>query len=176
MDKKALPTEYLPESYRTGDVQPPKSHRGLVTFLLLLVIFLGGLISGLSFAGIHLFRLLQNTGEKSVLFIEAVQPSMASEQAGFIQIDGLGIEGCLLSSFDQAYFDFPQGIYITHSTSPDFHIGDILLGVNGETFNGQAGLVAMLQSYSPGEAITLDIYRDGSRHTLTAILENPDRS
>lgn len=165
--------EFLSE-YRTGDVQPPRSYRGLITILLLLVIFLGGLVSALGFWGIHLFRLLQNTEDTTVLLIEDMPLSMADEPAGYIQIDCLGIEGSFLSAFDQAYFDFPQGIYITYSATPDIYIGDVLLRINGETITGQEELNTLLQSHSAGAAVTLEIYREGKQHTLAAILENPE--
>ena len=174
MDKQPLPNEYLPESYRTGEVQPPKSHRGLITFLLLLVIFLGGLISGLSFAGIHLFRLLQDTDDAPVLFIEDVQLSSVSDSAGYIHIDSLGAEGRLLTTFDQAYFDFPQGIYITKNHNSDLQIGDILLGINGQAVTGQDILDALLQNHPRG-IITLEIYREGKRQTISANLEHTEK-
>ena len=167
--------EFLSE-YRTGQVQPPKSYRGLITFLLLLVIFLGGLVSGLSFAGIQLFRLMQTTEETPVLFIEDAPFAAASDTAGYIRIDGLGFEGCLLTAFDQAYFDLPQGIYIAQITghNPDLHIGDILLQINGQAVTGQETLDALLQN-QPRGIITLEIYREGKQQTLTANLEETEK-
>ena len=42
--------------YGTGNTMPPKSQNGLVTLLLILVIFLSGIISALSFLNIKLFQ------------------------------------------------------------------------------------------------------------------------
>lgn len=165
--------EFLSE-YRTGDVQPPKSHRGLITLLMLVVIFLGGLVSGLSFAGIHLFRLLQTADEAPVLSIENVQLASMSESAEYIYIHGLEIEGRLLTAFDQAYFDFPQGIYITQNHNSDLQIGDILLGINGQSVTEQESLDALLQN-QPRGVITLEIYREGKRQTITATLEHTEK-
>ena len=39
------------DSYATGSTQPPKTRRGLVTGLLVAVIFLGGIASALFFMG-----------------------------------------------------------------------------------------------------------------------------
>ncbi len=47
-------------SYETGSTRPPKSHRGLIAFLLILVIFLGGISSAL---GVLNIRLLAQQGE-----------------------------------------------------------------------------------------------------------------
>ena len=44
--------------YGTGSTMPPKSHEGLIALLLILVIFLSGIISVLSFLNIRLFQQL----------------------------------------------------------------------------------------------------------------------
>ena len=44
--------------YGTGSTRPPKSHGGIIVLLLILVIFLSGIISLLSFMNIKLFRAL----------------------------------------------------------------------------------------------------------------------
>ena len=52
--------------YGTGNTSPPKNHSGIIALLLVLVIFLSGIISLLSFMNIRLFRELtqQNMQEK----------------------------------------------------------------------------------------------------------------
>jgi serine protease Do len=42
--------------YGTGNTSPPKSHSGIIALLLILVIFLSGIVSLLSFMNIRLFR------------------------------------------------------------------------------------------------------------------------
>ncbi len=51
-----------------------------------------------------------------------------------------------------------------------FVVGDIVLAVDGEPVNGQAGLVAAIRDRSPGDSITIELVRDGERLTLTATL------
>jgi S1-C subfamily serine protease len=51
-----------------------------------------------------------------------------------------------------------------------FVVGDIVLAVDGEPVNGQAGLVAAIRDRSPGDSITIELVRDGERLTLTAKL------
>ena len=46
--------------YQTGSTQPPKSRQGLFAFLLVAVIFLGGIVSILSLLNIRLFQKLQS--------------------------------------------------------------------------------------------------------------------
>lgn len=50
--------------YGTGNTMPPKSHSGLVALLLILVIFLSGIISALSFLNIRLFQQLSRQTEQ----------------------------------------------------------------------------------------------------------------
>ena len=47
--------------YQTGSTRPPKNHRGVVAILLVVIIFLGGIISVLGLLNIRLFR-QNNTG------------------------------------------------------------------------------------------------------------------
>ena len=48
-----------PSIYGTGRTQPPKSHGGIVAFLLVIVIFLGGLVSVLGVLNVKLFTQLK---------------------------------------------------------------------------------------------------------------------
>ena len=47
--------------YGTGNTSPPKSHGGIIGLLLILVIFLSGIISLLSFMNIKLFQKIPTT-------------------------------------------------------------------------------------------------------------------
>jgi putative serine protease PepD len=49
-------------------------------------------------------------------------------------------------------------------------VGDIVLAVDGEPVNGQAGLVAAIRDQNPGDTISIDLVRDGERLTVTATL------
>lgn len=48
--------------------------------------------------------------------------------------------------------------------------GDIVLAVDGEPVNGQAGLVAAIRDRSPGDSVLIELVRNGERLTLTATL------
>ena len=52
-----------PGMYETGRIRPPKSHGGLIALLLVIVIFLGGLVSVLGILNVRLFAKLQNLPE-----------------------------------------------------------------------------------------------------------------
>jgi putative serine protease PepD len=49
-------------------------------------------------------------------------------------------------------------------------VGDIVLAVDGEPVNGQAGLVAAIRDRNPGDTISIDLVRDGERLSVTATL------
>jgi putative serine protease PepD len=49
-------------------------------------------------------------------------------------------------------------------------VDDIVLAVDSEPVNGQAGLVAAIRDRSPGDTITIDLVRDGERLSLSATL------
>ena len=49
-------------------------------------------------------------------------------------------------------------------------VGDVVLAVDGEPVNGQAGLVAAIRDRSPSDTITIDLVRDGERVSVTATL------
>lgn len=59
MDNRNQNTDPWDEGvYGTGSTMPPKSHRGIIALLLILVIFLSGIVSVLSFLNIRLFQQL----------------------------------------------------------------------------------------------------------------------
>ena len=64
--------------YGTGSTQPPKSHRALVGLLLVMIIFLGGITTGLSILNIRLFRELHEK-EDALTVAYAVQSQAEAE-------------------------------------------------------------------------------------------------
>ena len=68
--------------YQTGSTRPPKNYRGLITFLLVIIIFLGGIASALSLLNIRLFKEVARQEEAAVGFNESsalsLEPSTAS--------------------------------------------------------------------------------------------------
>lgn len=74
--------------YETGRTRPPKDHRGLVAVLLVIVIFLGGLVSALSVLNIRLFAQLenQNKQEVSLSFVSEEEEAVAAAQESYATI------------------------------------------------------------------------------------------
>lgn len=174
MKKQKLPNEYA-DSYSTGEVQPPKGHRGLITVLLLLVIFLGGLVSALSFWGIQLFQQLQAQENASVSFIADMRLSEEeeAENENLFQVPDLGIEGYFLSAFDRRYFNMPPGFYITAVEDPlsGLRPGDLLIKVDNTQITDAGALFSALGAHGPGAMLSLDVYRNGAHRNISANLQ-----
>ena len=171
MDRKNLITKYS-----TGDVQPPKSRRGILSLALLVVIFFCSLFSALSFSGIHLFSLMKDQDDRTILFTESIRLEPPQEADGYTNIRNLGIEGRFLNDFDQCYFGLPKGVYISRPSSvvPDLCTGDVLLKINGHPVVDQPTLDALLESHAHGASLLLEIYRDGAYQTLSAFFIIPE--
>ncbi len=127
-------------SYGTGNTSPPKSHSGIIALLLVLVIFLSGIVSILSFLNIRLFYELSEQQEQKsqfqapVSFSDEKQPIDATQETIVIYADSstmairyptqsqsleeenaaLGMAGETVTRFDQNYFHVPQGLYLSY--------------------------------------------------------------
>jgi len=70
-------------TYQTGSTRPPKSHKGVITVLLILVILLGGLVSALSVLNVRLFKQILQQPEQddlpSVVFANSPTTAHAQE-------------------------------------------------------------------------------------------------
>ena len=79
--KEAFSDPWEQNVYQTGRTRPPKSRRGLLAFLMVAVIFLGGIVSAMGLLNIRLFREL-NTGDgnpASVRFTEDEETGFAAD-------------------------------------------------------------------------------------------------
>ena len=90
--------------------------------------------------------------------------------------NGQRVEGYLGVSVDRRE-DGGQGAVITsvQPNSPasraEIREGDVVLSVDGEPIDGQAGLVAAIRDCEPGQVVEIQLSRDGERVTVTATLE-----
>ena len=72
------PDPWEQDYYQTGSTRPPKNNRGLIAVLLVVIIFLGGIVSALSLLNIRLFRQVSEQPDKednSVKFSQIDEPS-----------------------------------------------------------------------------------------------------
>ena len=167
-------------AYGTGSTQPPRNNGGLVTFLLVLVICLAGLVSALGILNIRLFRELERQSLENAaplsLFdqVEDQAPpeldlSVATTP---MEYNFLGIAGEEVSPLYQRYYHLPPGLYIT-DVSPDstaeavgLQAGDVLVSVNGVPATDPNALRPQSGLQAAGGKMTLVIYRGGEEITL----------
>ncbi len=162
------------QTYRTGGTQPPKSHGGLIAFLLVVIIFLCGISTALGLMNIRLFRQLTNFAA------EETGPITFSQSAGTTReiLDApLGFLGQEVTPFWQNYHDLPPGIYVTEVISGSSACkqgvlpGDILVSVNDTPVADIASLQQLLMDCKPGESVSTTFIRQGQHMTLPLILE-----
>ncbi len=157
--------------YQTGNTCPPKSHRGLIAVLLVLVIFLGGIVSGLGLMNIHLFRKLQKqqAGEASFRFSQSNMPAESQDALSAF----LGFAGETIPSVHRFYYQLPQGLYITSvsaggdAAAKGVQPGDILLELDSVPITDREALEAFLADRRAGDTVHALFCRGNTNYQLT---------
>ena len=166
-------------SYQTGSTNPPKSYQGIITVLLILVIFLGGIISGLSMMNIRLFQMLenQNQQQEESLVQFSRQDAVAREaDAHSIVLLTLGLSGQEVSQLCRSYYQWPEGLYVTQveENSPahlaGIQPGDILVSLGETATATQAETEQVVSRLTPGQH-TAQVYRQNGNLELVLIVE-----
>ncbi len=166
------------DCYETGSTRPPKQHGGIIAFLLVLVILLGGLCSAL---GILNFRLLQELaqGDQKHQTLEVFEGSMALDPKETMAVPGspmprLGITGQTVSDFDRRYYELPQGVLVTDVTQAHsswkagLRVGDVICGLDGRAMDTQEDLTDALNRLRAGQQVHIEIFRSQTRERFTA--------
>lgn len=88
----------------------------------------------------------------------------------------LGLEGDSISLFDQYYYRFPAGLYLTQvaedsdAARQGIQPGDILISINGTQITTQDSLEESLYSLNVGDTVQVTIYRGGSQYQVMLTL------
>ena len=88
----------------------------------------------------------------------------------------LGLKGDPISRFDQYYYRWPAGLYITavEETSNAYalgvEVGDILVSVGGKSITSQEMLDNSLYALNVGDSVQVVIYRAGVQYQLSLTL------
>ena len=177
-------TEYenqpeIPEEnfYQIGNTQLPKSHRGLIAFLLVVIILLGSVVGILGMMNVHLFRqldMLQAQDSTPMRFDEdsTADSSMPVVQSESAEILVLGLSGYILSSFDQMVYHLPNGFYVSSvsegsdAAAKGILPGDVLTQLNGVGLTDADTLEAQVQNCQPGDSVSLVVFRSGEQYTF----------
>ena len=160
--------------YETGRTQPPKNRNGLVSFLLVVIILLGGMVSALSILNVRLFAQLQFQENENALMsviLETTEPT-ATCQLPRSGHGNLGITGEKVSTFYQRYYGLPEGLYITAVESGSaadllgIEPGDILLSLGGTPVTDADSFTAILRSARVGDVLEGILYRGRKQYSF----------
>lgn len=159
------------KTYRTGDVKPPKNYRQVITLLLLLVLFLGCLVSALGFANIRLFQLLEEKEQPLLSFGRSLSAQPESAQAYPV----LGLTGSYLTPLEQEYFSLPAGIYVVSASHPLLQVGDVVISINDTDLSREEACDQVLSGLQPGTELTLEVLRNGRCFYITDVFYEGDQ-
>ena len=150
--------------YRTGRTDPQKSSRGIIAALLILVIFLGGLVSALSIMNIRLFRKLNSPPAAPLSFAEG-ENAQAYE-------DCLVLSGMALQETDPVYQQLhalPQGLFVvqvepgSQAEKLDIQPGDVVVSLDATPVSTIEQMKACIAGKS---GFRLCLWRDGREISL----------
>lgn len=88
----------------------------------------------------------------------------------------LGLKGDSISLFDQYYYRWPAGLFLTEveensdACLKGIEPGDILLSINDQPITSQDALEEALYSLNVGDSVEVEIYRNGTQHQITLTL------
>lgn len=163
------------DSYQTGSTKPPKSYQGVIAVLLILVIFLGGIVSALGMMNIRLFQLLENqakTTEAGLLQFSRQQDGVTPASYDGYSLPALGLTVQEVTELCRSYYGWPEGLYISGiaSSGPaaggDLRQGDILMTLDGVSVVSESDLAAVAAEIESGHTLLVTVYRSGSHITL----------
>lgn len=171
--------------YQTGDTHPPKSHRGLIALLFVVIIILGSVVGVLGMMNVRLFRQLDTLYAQSTAPMRfdgegedgavAEPPVVSGDTAG---TPILGLSGYMLSSFDQMVYRLPRGFYIvalsdgSDAAAKGILPGDVLLQLNGAAITDADTLKTQVQNCRVGDTVSLTVFRSGEQYTFSVTVGN----
>lgn len=178
--------------YGTGSTRPPKQHGGLIAFLLVLVILLGGICSALGLLNLRLLQQLaaaQPDPDTLYLFGDGEKAGSAvptdTVSAEDDWLPGLGARGQTVSEFDRRYYELPKGVLVTAVTEDrsahraGIRIGDVICALEGRDITTQEELESALNLCEPGQEVQVKCYRTQTGehyHTMLTIPEEEKES
>jgi len=160
--------------YRTGSTNPPKSYRGIIAALLILVIVLISIVTVLGMMNIHLFRMLEQQADSSVAFAEngVVPAAQATIPPEGVNVPQLGLTAEEIESLYRSYNDWPVGLYISQmepngpAAEAGIQLGDILVAVDGVAITGKEDFQEKMVDLKSGCSLQFTVFRDNSELTF----------
>ena len=177
MNEKDFDFRNYTGTYQTGRTQPPKHYRGVLAFLIGLVILLSGIFTALSIMNLKLYWKL-NTVEKApqVSFSRTEEiPQLTEavhEEIRELQ-EHLGITGTVIPDVYQRYYKLPNGIYVSRvadrseAQEKGLVAGDIITALDGYPIHDGLLLDAWTEEKEEGDSVELTLFRTGTTVTVT---------
>ncbi|MBR5529287.1 MAG: PDZ domain-containing protein [Oscillospiraceae bacterium] len=180
MNEKRNPCGNNPTSYETGNTTPPKS-RVLFVFFLVLLIFLGGVVTALGLLNISLWNAFSLKKEEAIPLQFTRREEQPSVVSSFGAADpqksaSLGVHTETVSPFICAYYNTPQGVCIPQvpEGSPAYEAGlrpgDLLLSLDDKATPDNESLGKLLKNYTAGDPVTLTLFRNGRKVSVKLTL------
>lgn len=169
--------------YRTGGAAPKKNRSGPIAFLLILLIFLGGIVSALGLLNIRLTLQSGNDDRNNPLltFSQTGPTDTAAASMPEITDQSVNVSGMTcreLSPQYQQMYSLPEGLYIAKvaKNSPASRLGilpgDVLTGFNGIDVFQLDALESLINGQPNGAQVKIVIYRGGQFLRLTLTLKH----
>jgi len=129
-------------------------------------------VIGLALTGVYEWRktllapMLVHGGYNALCVVGIIVSMVAAANAPMLGVDGEDhADGCLVT------YAVPDGAAALARIAP----GDIITDIDGEGVHGMESLREVLRSHEIGQHVTIGLIRDGSRITVTALLQKrPD--
>ena len=158
--------------YRTGGAAPKKNRSGPIAFLLILLIFLGGIVSALGLLNIRLtLQSAKSDPNRPLLTFTQTDPTGTATASLPVSADrSVTLSGMIcreLSPQYQQMYSLPEGLYIAKvvKNSPSARLGilpgDVLTGFNGIDVFQLDALESLINGQPNGAQVEIVIYRGG---------------
>ena len=169
-----------PGTWQTGRTEPPKRYSALISVLLVLVILLSGISTALSILNFKLYKQLTLPQETPPISFSrsADMPETADAHIEDLSLEGFGLRGTVIPSVYQRYYKLPGGIYVTKVTASSeafikgIVAGDIITRIGDTPVADITDLEKLTGSFTPGQEVTLHLYRNGTESCITLIWMN----
>ena len=179
MEQKKPTFHNDPGTWQTGRTEPPKGHSALISVLLVLVILLCGISTALSILNFKLYRALTvPEAPPQVSFsrsADVAESTIAHEED--LSLEGFNIQGTMIPPVYQRYYKLPSGIYVTKVSAASeaftkgIVAGDIITTLSDTSITDTAALEQLTESFTAGQEVVLQLYRNGTESVLTLVWE-----
>ena len=105
-------------------------------------------------------------------------PETADAHIEDLSLEGFGLRGTVIPSVYQRYYKLPGGIYVTKVTASSeafikgIVAGDIITKMGETSVADITALEKLTAGFTPGQEVTLHLYRNGTESCITLIWMN----